>query len=81
MANAHHVTGALVLAVVWISAAEVASPFPYAHAILKVALMATPFIYSAALVLTVVSLPIGLWSIALSIERSEIREIHSSWDR
>ena len=81
VANAHHVKGALVLAVVWISAAEVASPFRYVHAILKIALMATPFIYSAALVVTVVSLPMGLWSIALSIKRGEIRETHGSWDR
>ena len=81
MVGAHHVTGALVLAVVWISAAEVASPFAYAHAVLKIALMATRFMYSASLAVTVVSLPRGLSSIALSIKRGEIRETYDSWDR
>ena len=81
MAHAHHVMGSLVLTVVSISAAEVARPVRYLNMVLGAAFMAAPFMFSAGMVVTVVSVVLGVALIALSMRRGLIRERHGDWGR
>ena len=81
MAHAHHVIGSLVLAVVSISAAEVARPVRYLNVVLGAALMAAPFVFAAAMTVTIVSVLCGIAIVALSVRRGPIRERYGDWTR
>jgi hypothetical protein len=65
-ANAHHVTGSLVLTVVSVAAAEVARPLRYLSIPLGAALMAVPFMFGASIVAMVATVALGAALIALS---------------
>lgn len=81
MAHAHHVIGSLVLAVVSISAAEVARPARYINIVLGAALAAAPFVVEAEMVGTIVSVVLGIAIIALSVRGGPIREQYGDWNR
>lgn len=81
MAHVHHVIGSLVLAVVSISAAEVARPVRYINIVLGAALMAAPFMVEAEMVATIVSVVLGIAIIALSVRGGPIRERYGDWNR
>lgn len=81
MAHAHHVIGSLVLAVVSISAAEVARPARYINIVLGAALAAAPFVVEAEMVGTIVSAVFGIAIIALSVRGGPIREQYGDWNR
>lgn len=79
IANAHHVIGCLVLAVVSLAAAEVARMLRYLIALLGIVLCAIPFVYPGDLTSIVVSLALGLALIVLCIRRGPVRENYGTW--
>ena len=81
MAHAHHVIGSLVLTVVSIASAEVARAVRYINILLGGILMAVPFMFTAGIMVTIVSIGLGIALIALSLRRGLIRERYGNWDR
>lgn len=79
VANAHHVIGCLVLAVVSLAAAEVARMLRYIIGLLGVALCAVPFIYPGDLSSTILSLVLGAALVGLCIRRGPVRETYGTW--
>ena len=81
MAHAHHVIGSLVLAVVSISAAEIARPVRYFNMVLGAALMAAPFMVEAGMAATIISVVLGMAIMALNVRGGPIRERYGDWNR
>lgn len=81
LANAHHVIGSLVLAVVSIAAAEVARKMRYLVGVLGVLLIGAPLWYPDGVVPTALSAALGVALIALCIPRGPVRERYGTWVR
>ena len=81
MADAHHVIGCLVLAVVAIAAADVARPARALNAVLGVGLMLVPFVFAGDRWLVAASIGLGLALVVLSVRRGPIRERYGAWSR
>lgn len=79
VANAHHVIGCLVLAVVSVAAAEVARMLRFLIGVLGIALCAIPFLYSGDLHSTLVSVALGVLLGVLCIRRGLVRGTYGNW--
>lgn len=79
MADADHLIGSLSLAVISISAAEVARTVRFLNVPLGVALLVTPFVYNADPPVMVASLLCGTALIVLSLRRGPIRQRYGTW--
>lgn len=79
VANAHHVIGCLVLAVVSVAAAEVARMLRYLVGLLGIALCTIPFLYSGDMPTILVSVVLGVLLGFLCIRRGLVRETYGTW--
>jgi nucleoside-diphosphate-sugar epimerase len=79
MADADHLTGALVLTVVSLAAAEVARPLRFLIVPLGAALLVTPLVFAASGIATAASLACGVGLILLSLRRGPITQRYGNW--
>lgn len=79
IANAHHVIGCLVLAVVSLAAAEVARILRYLVGFLGIALCAVPLFYSGDATSILVSVVLGIALGFLCMRRGPVRESYGTW--
>lgn len=79
LANVHHIVGSLVLAVVSISAAEVARRVRYLIGVLGAALCASPFFYWDGPASMILSLVLGAALIVLCVRRGPVNDRYGTW--
>jgi hypothetical protein len=81
LADAHHIIGCAVLAVVAIAAADVARPARALNALLGVGLMFVALLFDGDKLQFAVTLVLGVALVLLSVRRGPILERYGAWNR
>ena len=81
LADAHHIIGCAMLAVVAIAAADVARPARALNALLGVGLMFAPLLFDADALQLALTLGLGIALVLLSVRRGPILERYGALNR